>query len=61
MEFNTPDAIRKIKSSSKSKMLVNGKKQCKLQAMSFALNFHKIDVTDTPTGLQVKGVVPIGG
>ena len=44
MEFNTPQAIRKIKLSPKSTILINGKNQCKLQAMSFALKYHKIDV-----------------
>lgn len=60
MIFNTPQAIHKIKLSLRSPLLVNGKKQCKLQAMSFALNYHKVDVTETPQGLTVKGVVPIG-
>lgn len=61
MEFSTPQAIRKIKLSQKTNMLIDGKKQCKLQAMSFALNYHKIDVTETLNELRVKGVVPIGG
>ena len=60
MEFNTPQAIREIKRSEKSKILINGKSQCKLQAMSFALNFHRIDVTETANELQVKGVVAVG-
>ncbi len=61
MEFNTPQAIREIKLSPKKRMLINGKKQCKLQAMSFALNYHKVDVTETLDELQIKGVVPVGG
>tara|TARA_B110000467_G_C17811193_1_gene210097 strand:- start:16 stop:201 length:186 start_codon:yes stop_codon:yes gene_type:complete len=60
MEFNTPQAIRAIKLSSKRKMLINGKNQCKLQAMSFALNYHKVDLTETPNELRIKGVVPVG-
>ncbi len=60
MEYSTPDAIREIKRSSRSEILIDGQEQCKLQAMSFALNYHKIDVTETPDSLQVKGVVPIG-
>ena len=60
MEFNTPQAIHEIKCSSKRKILINGKKQCKLQAMSFALNYHKIDVTETLSELQIKGTVPVG-
>ncbi len=61
MEFNTPQAIRQIKRSKKSNLLINGKKQCKLQAMSFALNYHKVEVTETLTELKVAGLVPIGG
>jgi len=60
MEFNTPQAIHEIKLSQKSKVLINGKKQCKLQAMSFAMNYHKIDVTETATELWIRGVVPVG-
>jgi len=60
MEFNTPQAIHEIKLSQKSKVLINGKMQCKLQAMSFALNYHKVDVTETTNELWVKGVVPVG-
>jgi hypothetical protein len=60
MEFNTPQAIHEIKLSQKSNVLINGKKQCKLQAMSFALNYHKVDVTETHNTLQVKGIVPVG-
>jgi len=61
MEFNTPQAIREIKLSPKSNMLINGKKQCKLQAMSFVLNYHKVDVTETQNELRVRGVIPVGG
>ena len=60
MEFNTPQAIHKIKLSNKSNMLINGKKQCKLQAMSFALNYHKIDVTETSNELLNTGITPVG-
>lgn len=61
MEFNTPQAIRKIKLSPQSKILIDGKNQCKLQAMSFALKYHKVDVTETLGELTVKGIVPVGG
>ena len=61
MEFNTPQAIHKIKLSSQSKILIDGKNQCKLQAMSFALKYHKVDVTETLGELTVKGIVPVGG
>lgn len=60
MEFSTPQAIREIKLSLKNKILINGKNQCKLQAMSFALKYHKIDVTETLGELRVEGVVPVG-
>ena len=61
MELNTPQAIREIKLSPQNKILINGKNQCKLQAMSFALKYHKIDVTETLGELSVKGLVPVGG
>ena len=61
MEFNTPQAIHEIRLSKKSRLLVNGKKQCKLQAMSFALNYHKIDVTASHNELLIKGLIPVGG
>ncbi len=60
MEFNTPQAIHEIKLSKKNKVLINGKSQCKLQAMSFALNYHRVDVTETANELWIKGVVPVG-
>ena len=59
MEFNTPQAIRKIKSCQKRNLLINGQHQCKLQAMSFALNYHRIDVTETLDSLKITGVVPV--
>ncbi|MCJ8320779.1 MAG: hypothetical protein MJK12_14165 [Colwellia sp.] len=61
MEFNTPQAIHEIKHSKKNRMLVNGKIQCKLQAMSFALNYHRVDVTETSNELLIRGTVPVGG
>ncbi len=61
MVYSTPEAIREIKKSPRNEILIDGQEQCKLQAMSFALNYHKIDVTETPDGVQVKGVVPVGG
>ena len=60
MEFNTPEAIHKIKLSHQRNILINGKRQCKLQAMSFALKYHTVDVTETLGDLMVKGVVPVG-
>ena len=54
MQLHTPKAIREIKRSTKSTILINGKKQCKLQAMTFALNYHSVDVTDTPEWLASK-------
>jgi len=61
MEFNTPQAIREIKLSKKNNVTINGKRQCKLQAMSFAFNYHKLDVKETINELQIKGVIPVGG
>jgi len=55
MEFDTPKAIHQIKTSQKSNILVDGKEQCKLQAMSYALKYHRLDVTETDNGLSVTG------
>lgn len=60
MEFNTPQAIHEIKLSKKRHLLVNGKVQCKLQAMSFALNYHTIEMTETSNELRIKGTVLVG-
>ncbi|NQZ81050.1 MAG: hypothetical protein HRT52_08560 [Colwellia sp.] len=55
MEFDTPKAIHQIKTSKKTNILVDGKEQCKLQAMSYALKYHRVDVTETSNGLSVTG------
>ena len=60
MEFNTPQAIREIKLSQKNRVVINGKDQCKLQAMSFALNYHRIDVTETTNELRIESIKPVG-
>lgn len=59
MEYGTPQAIRQIKSSSKINIVVDGKEQCKLQAMSYAFKYHTIDVTESPFGLLVRGTQAI--
>lgn len=55
MEFDTPKAIHQIKASKRTSILVDGKEQCKLQAMSYALNYHTLDVTETDDQLSVTG------
>jgi hypothetical protein len=60
IEFNTPQAIRQIKLSPKRKILIDGKNQCILQAMLFALKYHEIFFTETFGGLMLKGIVPVG-
>jgi hypothetical protein len=60
MEFNTPQAIREIKLSQKSRVVINGKDQCKLQAMSFAFKYHRVDITEKFDELQIKGIVAVG-
>jgi len=59
MEFDTPEAIHQIKISKRTKILVDGKKQCKLQAMSYALKYHTIDVTETTSELSVSGTIAV--
>ena len=55
MELNTPEAVRQIKSCCKDYAVVEGKKQSLLQAMSFALKFHKLNLIDQNGELFVKG------
>jgi hypothetical protein len=55
MEFDTPKAIHQIKTSTRTNILVDGKQQCKLQAMSYALKYHTLDVTETTENLSVTG------
>lgn len=59
MEFSTPNAIRQIKANAHKEMWVEGQKQCPLQAMSFAFKYHKIDISDSATGLDIQGTVPV--
>ena len=59
MEFHTSQAIRKIKLSHKKYALVDGKKQCLLQAMSFAINYHTLDVSEIHGELMVSGIKPV--
>ena len=59
MELRTPQAIHKIKLSRKSYALVDGKKSSILGAMSFAINYHKLDVTENKDELLVTGIEPV--
>jgi len=59
MEFSTPKAIHQIKIKQHKKLLVDGKSYCALQAMTLALNYHKIDINETTTSLLIKGTVPV--
>jgi hypothetical protein len=59
MEFSTPNAIRQIKANTHRAMWVDGHKKCPLQAMSFALQYHKLDISDSAQGLNIHGTVPV--
>jgi len=59
MELRTPQAIHKIKLSKKDYALIEGKKSSILQAMSFAINYHKLDVTETQGELLITGTDPV--
>jgi len=59
MEFSTPNAIRQIKANVHKEMWVDGEKLCPLQAMSFAFKYHKIDISNSATGLNIHGTVPV--
>jgi hypothetical protein len=55
MVFSAPKAINHIKASKKRYAIVEGQKQCLLQAMSFAVNYHTVDVTESDGELFVTG------
>ena len=59
MEFSTPKAIHQIISKQHKTLLVDGKSYCALQAMTMALNYHKININETTTSLIIKGTVPV--
>ena len=59
MEFSTPRAIHQIKCKQHKTLLVDGKSYCALQAMTMALNFHTINIDESPTELIIKGIVPV--
>ena len=59
MEFSTPDAIRQIKANAHKEMWVDGEKQCPLQAMAFSFRYHKIDISNSATALNIHGTVPV--
>ena len=41
MEFSTPDAIRHIRSHRNQKIMIDGHAKCQLEAMTFAINYHR--------------------
>lgn len=59
MELTTPQAVHQIKSCNREYAVVEGEKQSLLQAMSFALKFHKLNVIDRHGELYVQGTVPV--
>ena len=59
MKYSTPNAIRQIKLSHHKTVLVDGEKCCTLIAMTMALNYHQLDITETTSCLTIKGVVPV--
>lgn len=59
MELSTPRAIHKIKMSNKDNALVEGKQTSILQAMSFAINYHTLNVKETHDQLIVTGTTPV--
>ena len=61
MEFSTPNAIRQIKANTHKNIWVEGQKQCPLQEMSFAFNYHTLNIIDSAEGLNIQGVVPVSG
>lgn len=56
MEYSTPNAIRQIKHHCTKSIHINGQPSCPLQAMSFALKYHKLDVTANASSVNVVGI-----
>ncbi|MFD2166195.1 hypothetical protein ACFSJY_07920 [Thalassotalea euphylliae] len=56
MEFDTPKAIRHIKNHNAKQFQVNGKPVCRLEAMAFALNYHTLDIVESPIATEVIGM-----
>ncbi|MDG1752226.1 MAG: hypothetical protein P8I03_11270 [Thalassotalea sp.] len=59
MEFSTPQALHKIIGTTDKMVLVDGQQSCPLNAMSVAFNFHTIDISETNTTIDIKGVLPV--
>ena len=59
MEFLTPKAIRQIKMNNYKSISIEGKKCCPLEAMAVAFNYHQINITETQSTLDIKGLIPV--
>lgn len=59
MQFSTPEALHKIIGSTDKIVMVDGHQSCPLNAMSIAFNFHTIDIAETNTSIDIKGVLPV--
>ena len=59
MEFSTPKAIHQIKINNYKHISVEGKKCCPLEAMAVAFNYHRIDIKETQSSLDIKGLIPV--
>ncbi len=59
MKLNTPQAIRIIKSSKKNTLVIDGEIKSILQAMSIALNYHKLEIKKTDNMLIIYGLLPV--
>jgi hypothetical protein len=59
MQFSTPQALHKIIGTTDKMVMVDGHQSCPLNAMSVAFNFHTIDISETSTTIDIKGVLPV--
>ncbi|MBL4910378.1 MAG: hypothetical protein JKX78_10265 [Alteromonadaceae bacterium] len=59
MEFSTPDAIRQIRSNRQQKIMIDGHSKCQLEAMTFAINYHRLHIIKTHDSLTITGAVPV--
>lgn len=59
MQYRTPQAVHQIKVSKKDYVLVDGHKLSILEAMSFAINYHTLDISESHGELCMKGLNPV--
>jgi hypothetical protein len=59
MQFTTPQALHKIIGTTNKMVMVDGHQSCPLNAMSVAFNYHTIDISETNSSIDIKGILPV--